>query len=253
MGGYASEAPVQPPSRSSCSCCGRPLAACLCHALPSAPLRNRTRHVIVLTHPAEMKRSLTSTSQLLPQLLERSTTIVGRLFRPGDNAILDAALAQRDTLLLFPRADAFELQAPQGLAGTATAAAAAATPENGSFRERLDEFVTHARAKKIAEERAFVLLPVPPAATGDPAAAAAVRDQRRDLARKRRRLIEQLTQEQLAAVPASSATGDAESRSEQRFLVVLDGTWREVRRLLNQNERLKVRYLYIKMLTLHRN
>ena len=84
--------------RSICARCARPApVACLCGVLPQAPLAT-SRRIIVLTHPAEMKRSLTSTSQLLGLLLERSVTIVGRVFREGEHSVLDEALAQRDTL-----------------------------------------------------------------------------------------------------------------------------------------------------------
>ena len=132
--------------RASCPRCGRPAAVCLCHALPDSPLPNSVRHLVVLTHPAEVKRALTSTSQLLPQLLERSTTIVGRLFRPGDHPVLDEALARRDTLLLFPRAGAHLLQ-PQGLSDAASVGVTADT-SGGSGRERLDAFVAHAWARQ---------------------------------------------------------------------------------------------------------
>ena len=148
------------PRRASCPRCGRPAPVCLCHALPDSPLPNSVRHLIVLTHPAELKRALTSTSQLLPQLLERSTTIVGRLFRPGDHPILDEALARRDTLLLFPRAGACVLQ-PQGLSDAASEGVTAET-SGDSGRERLDAFVAHAWARQAAEERALALLPRPP-------------------------------------------------------------------------------------------
>ena len=151
--------------RASCPRCGRPAAVCLCHALPDSPLPNSVRHLIVLTHPAEVKRALTSTSQLLPQLLERSTTIVGRLFRPGDHPVLDEALARRDTLLLFPRAGAHLLQ-PQGLSDAASVGVTADT-SGGSGREPLDAFVAHAWARQAAEERALALLPRPPAAADD--------------------------------------------------------------------------------------
>eukprot|EP01045_Picozoa_sp_COSAG04_P027021 COSAG04_NODE_3874_length_2458_cov_2.643917_2_plen_309_part_00 len=148
------------PRRASCPRCGRPTPVCLCHALPDSPLPNSVRHLIVLTHPAELKRALTSTSQLLPQLLERSTTIVGRLFRPGDHPVLDKALARRDTLLLFPRAGAYVLQ-PQGLSDAASEGVTAET-SGDSGRERLDAFVAHAWARQAAEERALALLPRPP-------------------------------------------------------------------------------------------
>ena len=50
---------------------------------------------------------------------------------------------------------------------------------------------------------------------------------------------EQLTKEHLDAAAAAEDTEGSTAATQERYLIVLDGTWSEAGRLLNQNERLK--------------
>lgn len=239
-------------SRTVCARCARPYpVACLCEALPHAPLA-ASRRVIVLTHPAEMKRSLTSTSQLLGLLLERAVTIVGRIFREGEHPVLDEALAQRDTLLLFPRSGAFEL---------ATTLARGSDGSTSDIHMRLEDHIRRSWLRKDAEERAAALFPAPSALVSEGHDADAVSTQdavklaRRQVARQRRQLVEDILREeeqryrQLTMQPVNADTpkyGRGAGRRD-RFLIALDGTWTEVNRLLNQNDRLKFWPVCIKL------
>ena len=70
-------------------------------------------------------------------------------------------------------------------------------------------------------------------------ARSAAKAHRRELARDRRRLVERLTKEHLDAAAAAEDTEGSTTATQERYLIVLDGTWSEAGRLLNQNERLK--------------
>ena len=236
-------------SRTVCARCARPHpVACLCEALPHAPLA-ASRRVIVLTHPAEMKRSLTSTSQLLGLLLERAVTIVGRIFREGEHPVLDEALAQRDTLLLFPRSGAFELPTPLGTTHGSDGG-------TGDMHVRLEDHVRRSWLRKDAEERAAALFPAPSAPVTEghdadaPGAEDTVKIARRQAARQRRQLVEDLLREEEQSTMGPVSADSPKSGSgagRDRFLIALDGTWTEVSRLLNQNDRLKTWPVCIKL------
>ncbi len=246
----------RPSNRTICARCARPTpVACLCGVLPQAPAAT-SRRVIVLTHPAEMKRSLTSTSKLLGVLLERAVTIVGRIFREGEHPMLDEALAQRDTLLLFPRSDACELPTPFDPASSVQG--------NGcksDIQTRLEEHIRRAWSRKAAEERAAVLFPVPSAPVSAQQAAGArtpgdaLKIARRNVARQRRKIVDDLMREeerQLQHLPTQFVKVDGSTHGRDggrdRYLIALDGTWTEVSRLMNQNERLKTWPVCIKLL-----
>ncbi len=249
-------APSPPPSsgrRAICTRCARPTpVACLCGVLPQAPVAT-SYHIIVLTHPSETKRSLTSTSQLLGLLLEGAVTIVGRIFREGEHPVLDKALAHRDTLLLFPRSDAFklptQLDCPSSACGTS------------DIQARLHDHIRRAWSRKAAEERAAALFPAPsaPAATQQAAGARtpddALKIARRHVARQRRKVVGDLIREEeqrhrhlpIKSVEVDEPTQCGSDSGRDRYLIVLDGTWTEVSRLLNQNERLKTWPVCIKL------
>eukprot|EP01043_Picozoa_sp_COSAG02_P017075 COSAG02_NODE_766_length_17389_cov_29.287045_7_plen_321_part_00 len=250
------EAPSLPSSssrRAICTCCARPTpVACLCGVLPEAPLATSC-HIIVLTHPSETKRSLTSTSQLLGLLLEGAVAIVGRIFREGEHPVLDKALAQRDTLLLFPRSDAFEL--PTQLDRTSSACG------TSSIKARLHDHIRRAWSRKAAEERAAVLFPTPSApvaaqqSVGARTPDGALKIARRHVARQRRKVVEDLMREEeqrhrhlrMQPVEVDGPTQCGGDSGRGQYLIVLDGTWTEVSRLLNQNERLKTWPVCIKL------
>jgi hypothetical protein len=190
-----------------------------------------------------MKRSLTSTSHLLGLLLARAETIVGRVFREGEYPVLDEALAQRDTLLLFPRSEAFELPTSHGNGRSDCS--------TSNAQVQLRHYVQRAWALKAAEKRAAELFPAPSALVVAPQAADVhsagntVKYARREIARQRRKAVDDyLRQEEQQQTDYAEQVGCSD---QDRFLIVLDGTWTEVSRLLNQNERLKTWPVCIKL------
>ena len=190
-----------------------------------------------------MKRSLASTNHLLELLLARAETIVGRVFREGEHPILDEALAQRDTLLLFPRSDAFELPTLHGNGGNDCS--------TSDPQMQLRHYVRRAWALQAAEKRAAELFPassalvLAPQGADSHRASDAVKYARREIARQRRKAVDDYMrqkEQQQEDYPEEFSCSD-----QDRFLIALDGTWTEVSRLLNQNERLKTWPVCIKL------
>ncbi|KAK3261160.1 hypothetical protein CYMTET_29921 [Cymbomonas tetramitiformis] len=93
--------------RSICVRCSRPSGnSCLCPAFPAAPVSTRGG-VIILQHPKEAKRRL-STVPIIQNVLDKIWVIKGRQFDHPRHPILDALLSAARTdpplpiILLFP-------------------------------------------------------------------------------------------------------------------------------------------------------
>lgn len=89
--------------RPMCGRCMRPPVICVCEALPDQPIRTNRTSLLVLQHPAEARKRM-STTPLLPLCLEDCEVVVGHEFHPGDVPKLDAALASTEAkpVLVFP-------------------------------------------------------------------------------------------------------------------------------------------------------
>ena len=83
--------------RQTCHRCARPQRTCLCPALPAEPLPLDSR-VIVLQHPAESRRS-DSTTQLIPLCIDPVNVVRDVKLEP---ALLRHYASGRRPLLLFP-------------------------------------------------------------------------------------------------------------------------------------------------------
>ena len=103
--------------RSVCSACDRPSKTCLCPFLPRPRVANRRIHVIVLMHPKELERKIT-TVKLAALSLENCDVLVGRqldaFLANGRCPALDEALnknlaGEGVTCVLFPGEGAFDL------------------------------------------------------------------------------------------------------------------------------------------------
>ena len=105
-------------ARMLCKACDRPARTCLCPYLP-APRVPNALHVIVLMHPKELERKIT-TVKLAALSLASCDVLVGReldpFLRPGACPALSEALGEGHagsgrTCVLFPGEDAFDLSA----------------------------------------------------------------------------------------------------------------------------------------------
>jgi DTW domain-containing protein YfiP len=185
-------------------------------------------HVVVLAHPDESKRAFSSV-RLLPRLLENSDTIVGRRFRVGDHPVLDQALDRRDTLLLYPGPESFELAPPRaGIGATGECATALAAHID-------DKWLRH----EVMRQAATCFRE-----TDDVAESEDPRRRKRDRSRRQRQIFNKLlieAQQGLARGKAEGQSADVPSDrgQQERCLIVLDGTWKEASRLLHQNDRLR--------------
>ena len=100
-------------TRECCARCGRPLACCLCEALPPKPLELAT-NVLILQHYKELSKGI-GTVQLLRPLLA-NLAIVQPL--SGAEALACDAIpsgAGEVALLLYPTPDAIAIDDPDGL------------------------------------------------------------------------------------------------------------------------------------------
>ncbi|OMO71338.1 hypothetical protein CCACVL1_18277 [Corchorus capsularis] len=71
---------LPPRRRQLCIHCDRPLPVCLCHVLPSTPLPNRTK-ILIIRHPHESRHKLNTTPLLSKALLNATTISSRRLLR----------------------------------------------------------------------------------------------------------------------------------------------------------------------------
>lgn len=96
--------------RDTCARCFRPETVCICAHLPSKPIPINT-HIIILQHPAELKRPLATVPILVNCLPpDKCTVIIGRLFNPDKHSILTECITHKNnTAVLFPHKDAFKL------------------------------------------------------------------------------------------------------------------------------------------------
>lgn len=93
--------------RPMCQNCDRPVAVCICPALPKEPIRLRRTSVFVFQHPNEVKRPL-GTVQILSKCLDPSslTVVPARQFpRKYFSELYD----NPNTYVLFPNANAYLL------------------------------------------------------------------------------------------------------------------------------------------------
>lgn len=204
---------------------------------------HRSTHVLVLTHPAEPKRAFSSV-RLLPRLLQSCASLTGRIFRLGEHPTLDRALACRHTMLLYPQPNAFVLPTDGGGDDSQVVS---------RTRRQLAEHVRRAWRRRDAEhlvdqqlmDRKHAADANPSGGGGDGAGDAEAKARgraKRDLSRQRKRMIAQLVQ-QLEQEEADGPEGlllpaEEETAKGQRWLIVLDGTWKETGRMLSQNPRL---------------
>jgi DTW domain-containing protein YfiP len=97
--------PAEPATRDLCLRCRRPRAVCWCAAL--VPVDSRTR-VVFLQHPREARVGV-STCRMAHLSLPNSTMHV--LWSADQSPALAAELAEPDTYILFPAADAVDISA----------------------------------------------------------------------------------------------------------------------------------------------
>ncbi|XP_059775408.1 tRNA-uridine aminocarboxypropyltransferase 2 [Balaenoptera ricei] len=105
------ELPVEPAERRpECSRCSRPQKVCLCPFLPVHPLHIST-HLYIIQHPAEENKVLRTVPLLaacLPQ--DKCKVKIGRRFSEERDPELSAVCRKSDTLILYPGADAANLE-----------------------------------------------------------------------------------------------------------------------------------------------
>lgn len=115
-------------ARAICKACDRPARTCICPYLPKPRVPNEL-HVIVLMHPKELERKIT-TVKLAALSLAKCDVLVGReldpFLRPGACPALAEALGEGHegtgrTCVLFPGEGAFDMSAvaPPSAAGDA--------------------------------------------------------------------------------------------------------------------------------------
>ncbi|XP_014204053.1 DTW domain-containing protein 2 [Copidosoma floridanum] len=105
-----SNIPADPPEmRDKCLQCRRPAGVCWCPGLPTTPLKCSSR-IVVLQHPAEVKRCL-RTAPMLTLALEAGKCITyrGKKFPSAKHEGLMEILNDPDTLLLYPSPNAVPL------------------------------------------------------------------------------------------------------------------------------------------------
>ncbi|KAG8041153.1 hypothetical protein G9C98_002141 [Cotesia typhae] len=96
-----SEISADPPEmRDQCSQCRRPITVCWCPGLPKTPLCPQSR-IIILQHPAEVKRCL-RTAPMLSLSLEQNKCLLfrGKKF-PSKHEGLMEILKEENTILLY--------------------------------------------------------------------------------------------------------------------------------------------------------
>ncbi|XP_015608994.1 DTW domain-containing protein 2 isoform X2 [Cephus cinctus] len=102
--------PADPPDmRDKCIQCRRPVAVCWCPGLPKNPLNPASR-LIILQHPAEVKRCL-RTAPMLTLALEhgKCLTFRGKKFPLPKHEGLTEILKDENTVLLYPSPGAIAL------------------------------------------------------------------------------------------------------------------------------------------------
>ncbi|XP_067931871.1 tRNA-uridine aminocarboxypropyltransferase 2-like [Watersipora subatra] len=100
--GFALEPPRK---RETCERCRRPATVCWCPFLPS-PIDIKTR-VIILQHPYEGKRRLSTTPMLVNGLAQGSCTILlGSRFNVSRYPLLEEVVGAPNTVLLYPDSSA---------------------------------------------------------------------------------------------------------------------------------------------------
>ncbi|XP_063992022.1 tRNA-uridine aminocarboxypropyltransferase 2 [Diachasmimorpha longicaudata] len=102
--------PADPPEmRDRCSQCRRPVGVCWCPGLPNPRLHAESR-IIILQHPAEVKRCL-RTAPMLSLCLEpgKCLTFRGKKFPGTRHEGLMEIFNDKNTILLYPTADAVDI------------------------------------------------------------------------------------------------------------------------------------------------
>ncbi|OXU28119.1 hypothetical protein TSAR_002626 [Trichomalopsis sarcophagae] len=105
-----SNIPPDPPEmRDKCAQCRRPAGVCWCPGLPKTPLSPSSR-IIILQHPAEIKRCL-RTAPMLTLALEsgKCLTFRGKKFPSLKHDGLFEILSDENTVLLYPSPEAVPL------------------------------------------------------------------------------------------------------------------------------------------------
>ena len=87
--------------RAVCARCGRPQSACWCAAVPEACPLETSGVALVLQHPSERKRPLT-TAPLLPACVSRCAVLTGRRLPPWLADKLNDPEGAAPVLLLYP-------------------------------------------------------------------------------------------------------------------------------------------------------
>lgn len=97
--------------RIECDRCDRPARVCLCSVLPPTPFSFPQFTIIVLEHEEEAKMNkLKRTVPLLFHIFENIVRIKGRRFLRGRYPQLDLAIADPNTILLFPTDEARDIR-----------------------------------------------------------------------------------------------------------------------------------------------
>lgn len=104
--------PADPPeARDKCPQCRRPAPVCWCPGLPKQPVCPASR-IIILQHPAEVKRCL-RTAPMLTLGLEPGKCLIyrGKKFPLPKHEGLAEILSEKNTILLYPSPNAIPLEA----------------------------------------------------------------------------------------------------------------------------------------------
>jgi DTW domain-containing protein YfiP/uncharacterized SAM-binding protein YcdF (DUF218 family) len=147
------------PKRTLCARCARPPIVCCCAALPATALSCATR-VVIVQHPKEARKAISSVPLIKLALGDACTVVVSDTVCFGLDDALDAALRDtRASALLFPSAASTPLDGGEGDDGAAAREAPRAGASTISTLLLVDG--TWKQAKQMVQRSAACLDAVP--------------------------------------------------------------------------------------------